>query len=172
MNCDFVIWTQPSGPLCLWQCFTTKTFQAYIWYDIVDNIFLTSQWLTVRAATWGQSWSCFKIYLCKKWLLWEFLDDAEQGSLWRQGTMLRTGLFQQRLLMQQWLGRSGLEVGLRKRSSVTAADRVCIKTSPSSDFIEPGRKNLGRLPTLKTCTKLFNGWADMEFVQNFTPPDF
>ena len=21
MNCDLVIWTQPSGPLCLWQCF-------------------------------------------------------------------------------------------------------------------------------------------------------
>ena len=23
--CDLVIWTQPSGPLCLWQCFLYKT---------------------------------------------------------------------------------------------------------------------------------------------------
>ena len=61
-----------------------------------------------------------------------------------------TGPFQQRLMMQQWLGRSGLDVGLRKRPSVTAADQVCIKTSPGSVFIEPGRKDLGRLPTLKT----------------------
>ena len=24
MNCDLVIWTQPSGPLCLWQCFCLR----------------------------------------------------------------------------------------------------------------------------------------------------
>ena len=25
VNCDLVIWTQPSGPLCLWQCFFFKS---------------------------------------------------------------------------------------------------------------------------------------------------
>ena len=28
VNCDLVIWTQPSGPLCLWQCFF---FNLYFW---------------------------------------------------------------------------------------------------------------------------------------------
>ena len=152
VNCElwFCDMNSTLGSVVPLAMFYNKDFPSIhmIWYR--RQHFLNKP-MTVRAATWGQSWSCFKIYLCKKWLLWEFLDDAEQGSLWRQGTMLRTGLFQQRLLMQQWLGRSGLEVGLRKRSSVTAADRVCIKTSLHW-------KDLGRLPTLKTCTNLFNGW--------------
>ena len=102
-----------------------KTFLGI--HTIVYNIFLTSQWQGGRRGT------RLSFLIC-----------------WGQGTILRTGPFQQRLMMQQWLGRSGLDVGLRKRPSVTAADQVCIKTSPGSVFIEPGRKDLGRLPTLKT----------------------
>ena len=32
VNCDLVIWTQPSGPLCLWQCFFI--FLALVPYKI------------------------------------------------------------------------------------------------------------------------------------------
>ena len=29
VNCDLVIWTQPSGPLCLWQCFYFDLFECF-----------------------------------------------------------------------------------------------------------------------------------------------
>ena len=40
VNCNIVIWTQPSGPLCLWQCFFILSVYAFLSKNELWSIYL------------------------------------------------------------------------------------------------------------------------------------
>ena len=52
VNCDLVTWTQPSGPLCLWQClfcilfvdlFSDQAWQVFCTPFVVETILVTKK---------------------------------------------------------------------------------------------------------------------------------
>ena len=47
VNCDLVTWTQPSGPLCLWQCLERKRGHSLKKYPYTNTKWILCHWYPV-----------------------------------------------------------------------------------------------------------------------------
>ena len=58
VNCDLVIWTQPSGPLCLWQCFCSTGISGWLYFWTPSQYFAWQSFDVVEGWLWlGQALS-------------------------------------------------------------------------------------------------------------------
>ena len=115
MNCDLVIWTQPSGLLCLWQSFFVSIHTIlYCWEEGQDSYGPSTKHVII---TCGWSFiinlSNIHVMLCCDWggshLLREMIpQSSEQCSITIQGTNCKASVKWSLNLLdnhQCWTGR-------------------------------------------------------------------